>query len=251
MFKFCNVPHVRPEASDSFELELHIVVSCLMRGQDLNLGPLHDQYILLTFELSLQPGIMERCSKLNIVIPWSRTNSSQVIIQSVGLRDRAWAFGQNLIVFCFCLIKNQTVWVQQVRTVPAGTVGCTMPVPREAQVDSVSMNLICILWTLLLFPWHFSFSAPWSLSLFQLMSMWIPHPRWAISEGTSRFSSSCHECQYLLMYIPGASAEPGIGLVTMQESQLPWWKSSFSMEMALLVGGQGRKFCGQKKGSSG
>lgn len=61
--------YVRPEASDSFELELNIVVSCPMRGRDLNLGPLHDQYLLLTFERSLQPGIIERCNKLNIVIP--------------------------------------------------------------------------------------------------------------------------------------------------------------------------------------
>lgn len=72
-----------------------------------------------------------------------------------------------LIVFHFCLIKSQLVRVQQVRTVAAETAGCPVCARSEAHVDSLSMELISVIWTLQLFlvslslcPWAtFSFPA--------------------------------------------------------------------------------------------
>lgn len=136
----------------------------------MNLGPLEEQYLLLTFELSFQPGILERSSKLDFVIPQSETNSSQVITQSVGMETELGPLVINvakLIVFHFCLIKNQLVRVQQVRTVSAETAGCPVCARSEAHVDSLSMELISVIWTLQLFlvslslcPWAtFSFPA--------------------------------------------------------------------------------------------
>lgn len=53
-FHVCEVPW-RPEgAVDSLVLELEVVVICLTWCLEMNFGPLKEQYVLLTTELSLQ-----------------------------------------------------------------------------------------------------------------------------------------------------------------------------------------------------
>lgn len=130
------------------------------------------------------------------------------------------------------------VWVQQVRTVAVETAECPPHVPGEAQVDPMSMDSTSVVWTLQPVPWHLSLP----LGHILLSSWWARGFRsvWASSSQASNLRRDELQWAWISAYVPSLCLSRARHWISRQAriTELQWVKSSFLVEMAMLVGGR-------------